>query len=371
MVLAPKGKSSSALSSVAKLLGEFQLEVISVESFRIKDRSVGTILVKISPDHTEALDEDLNKLAASEEIDIATEFGAYSREEATTSSAKIIIASRHLKSSQFSSVITEISQLSIAISRLQSTESHSCVISIDATGDEIKALRTSLSLYSRSEGVAISVLERLSDRRLILLDMDSTVINEEVIDQLAIYAGVAEQVSKITASAMRGEIDFTSALSQRVSMLRGVANSALEQVRSVLTLTPGLVELIQGAHACGHVVAVVSGGFHNVIDPLLKDLGVDYILANTLQTTEAGLTGELTGPIVNAERKAEFLREISQKHEISLAATVAIGDGANDREMLKVAGTGIAFCAKPSLKEVADIVLDERDLSLVLPLLGM
>ena len=371
MVLAPRSKSSSAIASVATLLGEFQLEIISLESLHVRDRSIATFLVKISPDHTQALDMDLSQIATAEEIDIATEFIAYSPVGSEPSVAELVIASKKLKSSQLAKVLAELSRLGISISGMRSSELESFAISVVASPASLLELKAALTAVSRSEGVAVNMLPFATTRKLVVLDMDSTVINEEVIDQLALHAGVGEQVSEITERAMRGEIDFESALNQRVAMLKGLSNGALEQVRSLLTLTAGVQDFVREAHHNGHILAVVSGGFHNVIDPLLKDLGVDYILANTLQTTAAGLTGEISGPVVDADRKANFLQELARKYEIPLSQTVAIGDGANDIEMVKVAGVGIAFCAKPSLQEVADIVLNERDLSLVLPLLGM
>ncbi len=371
MVLAPREKASEALAGTISTLGEFQLTIISSDSIEVRDRFIATILVELHPDHTEALESDLNATAAKLGIDIATEFVAYTSESTEGSRENVVIASSGLKSSHLSGLLSAITDSGLTPISLRSSEGVSLEVTTRGDAENHVALREAVKAFSASTGIAAGVVRRSAERKLIVLDMDSTIINEEVIDQLATKAGTGEKVSKITESAMRGEIDFAQSLNERVATLAGLSNSALDEVRLSLTLTEGVEDFVKSTHEAGHLVAVVSGGFHNVIDPLLKDLGVDYILANTLETTPDGLTGRVVGPIVDAKRKAEFLAEIAAKREISIENTVAIGDGANDREMLALAGIGIAFCAKPALKEVADIVLDERNLALVLPLLGL
>ena len=203
-------------------------------------------------------------------------------------------------------------------------------------------------------------------RRLFLFDVDSTLINEEVIDLIAAKAGVSEQVSQITTAAMSGNLDFSESLIKRVALLSGVSTTVLNEVQSEITLTNGAVDLIKTLLGKGDVVAVVSGGFTEIIAPLLTSLKIKDFKANSLQIIDGRLTGKVQGPIIDRRAKAEFLREIAEIHQIPLAHTVAVGDGANDIDMIQNAGVGIAFCAKPALVEVADRVIVNRDLMEVL-----
>lgn len=203
-------------------------------------------------------------------------------------------------------------------------------------------------------------------RRLFLFDVDSTLINEEVIDLIAAKAGVSEQVSQITTAAMSGNLDFSESLIKRVALLSGVSTTFLNEVQNEITLTNGAVDLIKTLLGKGDVVAVVSGGFTEVITPLLASLKIKDFKANSLQIIDGRLTGKVQGPIIDRRAKAEFLREIAAIHQIPLAHTVAVGDGANDIDMIQNAGVGIAFCAKPALIEVADRVIINRDLMEVL-----
>ena len=203
-------------------------------------------------------------------------------------------------------------------------------------------------------------------RRLFLFDVDSTLINEEVIDLIAAKAGVSEQVSQITTDAMSGNLDFSESLIKRVALLSGVSTTVLNEVQNEITLTNGAVDLIKTLLSKGDVVAVVSGGFTEVITPLLASLKIKDFKANSLQIIDGRLTGKVQGPIIDRRAKAEFLREIAAIHQIPLAHTVAVGDGANDIDMIQNAGVGIAFCAKPALVEVADRVIMNRDLMDVL-----
>ncbi len=202
--------------------------------------------------------------------------------------------------------------------------------------------------------------------RLLLMDMDSTLINEEGIDLLATHAGVGEEVARLTSEAMAGELDFSSSLRQRVSLLKGQSATLLESVTRSLSLTEGAAELISTLRSRGWRIGVVSGGFHEIIDPFLAPLRIDFIRANHFSITEGVLTGEVIDPIIGPTEKALALEEFAHAHGIELSETVAVGDGANDRDMLQVAGLGIAFCAKAALKEVADVVVERRDLRLLL-----
>ena len=202
--------------------------------------------------------------------------------------------------------------------------------------------------------------------KIFLLDVDSTLINEEVIDLLAAQAGVSKEVSEITSSAMAGELDFSESLVKRVSLLAGLSITAIEQVQKKITLTNGAADLITALQSRGDIVAVVSGGFTEIISPLLATLKISRFKANSLEIIEGQLTGKVNGEIVDRRAKAEFLKELVALSGIPLSDTVAIGDGANDIDMIQSAGIGVAFCAKPALVNVADRVINTRDLREVL-----
>lgn len=203
-------------------------------------------------------------------------------------------------------------------------------------------------------------------RKLYLFDVDSTLINEEVIDLIAAKAGVAKQVSEITSEAMAGKLDFSESLIKRVSLLAGVSNKVLDEIQAEITLTYGAVELVRTLQDRGDVVAVVSGGFKEVITPLLTALQITNFKTNSFEIIDGKLSGRLQGPIIDRRAKADYLQEISVSFGIPISETVAIGDGANDIDMIQSAGIGIAFCAKPALEEVADQVIETRDLREVL-----
>ncbi|WP_394551840.1 phosphoserine phosphatase SerB [Agromyces sp. MMS24-JH15] len=206
---------------------------------------------------------------------------------------------------------------------------------------------------------------------LVVLDADSTLIREEAIELLADAAGSLDLVAAVTERAMRGELDFAESLRERVATLAGLDESVFAEVRARMTPTPGVEELIAGVHAAGGRVGVVSGGFHELLDPLAARLGLDFCRANRLELADGRLTGRVDGPIVDAEAKAVALAEWAEASGLPLGRTVAVGDGANDLRMLGLAGLGVAFCAKPVVRAQADVAIDEPDLSRVLALLGL
>ncbi len=208
-----------------------------------------------------------------------------------------------------------------------------------------------------------------ADMRLIVMDIDSTLINEEVIDLLGEEAGVGEQVAAITERAMRGELDFKQALEERVGLLAGLGQEVLDRTFERVTFTPGALELVRAAHERGWKVGVVSGGFHEIADRIVEVAGIDYCLANRLDVQDGKLTGKLAADIVTRERKLEALRSWARELGLPLSQTVAMGDGANDIPMIQAAGTGIAFCAKPKTRVAAPHAIDERDLMLALPII--
>jgi len=203
---------------------------------------------------------------------------------------------------------------------------------------------------------------------LIVLDVDSTFIRDEVVDLLAEHAGAGEQVASITDRAMRGELDFAESLTERVELLAGLPASVIDEVRSQVRLSPGAIEMTRAAHARGTVVALVSGGFVQVIEPIATDLGITDVTANTLEIVDGTLTGRVVGRIVDRAVKAATLRRLASDYGVPLSETVAVGDGANDIEMIRAAGIGIGYHPKGALIPFVDHVIDEGGLEQVLEL---
>jgi phosphoserine phosphatase len=208
-------------------------------------------------------------------------------------------------------------------------------------------------------------------KRLVQLDVDSTFIQQEAIEMLAAKAGVLEKVSVITDSAMRGELDFEQSLRARVSLLKGLPESVLAEVQQEITLTDGAEDLVNVLHAKGHSVALVSGGFIDIIEPMIRSLLITYYKANKLEIVNGALTGHLIGPVIDRAAKASALREFSKASGVKIENTVAIGDGANDLDMMAIAGLSIAFNAKPIVVQAADLAINEPSLRSVIELIGL
>ena len=208
-------------------------------------------------------------------------------------------------------------------------------------------------------------------KRLVQLDVDSTFIQQEAIELLAAKAGALEAVKQITDAAMRGELDFAQSLESRVKLLAGLPDTVFAEVRSEITLTDGAAELVSLLHEKGHCVALVSGGFTNILQPIVAELGIDFFRANTLEVVAGVLTGKVVGEIVDRAGKATALREFAQACQVQLNDTVTIGDGANDLDMMALAGVSIAFNAKPIVAAAADYEIKEPSLASVADLIGL
>ena len=208
-------------------------------------------------------------------------------------------------------------------------------------------------------------------KRLVQLDVDSTFIQQEAIELLAVKAGVLDQVAAITESAMRGELDFEQSLRTRVGLLKGLSESAITAVQNEIRLTNGAHDLVDTLHAKGHSVALVSGGFINIIKPMIESLSIKHYKANTLEIVGGVLTGELVGPIIDRAAKGAALLEFAKVSGVEIKNTVAIGDGANDLDMMALAGLSIAFNAKPIVVQAADFAINEPSLSSVVELIGL
>jgi phosphoserine phosphatase len=241
-------------------------------------------------------------------------------------------------------------------------------------GPDHASLREALTMVAESSGLDLAVQRAGLHRRskhLVVMDADSTLLQDEVIDLLGEASGRAAEITPITSAAMNGEIDFTEALRRRVSLLAGLPVSVLDEVRATLRLAPGARTLVRTLQRLGYVPAVVSGGFIEVLGPLLEELNVTHVAANRLEIKDGALTGEILGEIIDRAGKAHALERFAREVGVPLEQTVAVGDGANDIDMLSVAGLGIAFNAKPVVQEHADAALSVPYLDAVLYFLGI
>jgi phosphoserine phosphatase len=242
------------------------------------------------------------------------------------------------------------------------------------SGAEPVALRSALAVAAAARGVDVAVVPAGLQRRaqrLVVMDVDSTVIQDEVIELFAAHAGCEAEVAEVTAAAMRGELDFEQSLHARVALLAGLDVSVVDKVRAEVRLTPGARTLVRTLKRLGYQVGVVSGGFTQVTDDLKERLGLDFAAANTLEVVDGRLTGRVTGPIVDRAGKARLLRSFARQAGVPLSQTVAVGDGANDLDMLNAAGLGVAFNAKPVVRQAADAAVNVPFLDTVLFLLGV
>jgi phosphoserine phosphatase len=211
----------------------------------------------------------------------------------------------------------------------------------------------------------------LVSKILVVFDVDSTLIEDEVIELLADVAGKRAEVAEVTERAMRGELDFAESLRERVAVLAGLPESVFADVFQRITPTKGVQDLVDAIHAGGGLVGAVSGGFTQVLTPLAAKLGLDFARANDLEVVDGRLTGKVQGRIVDRAVKAESLREWAAESGIALTQTIAVGDGANDLDMLATAALGVAFNAKPIVRQQADIVIEKQDLRELIPVLGL
>ena len=207
-------------------------------------------------------------------------------------------------------------------------------------------------------------------RVIVVCDVDSTLINDEVIDLLADAAGTHAEVSAITERAMHGDIDFAESLTQRVATLRGTSEKVLDDVLGAITVTTGARQLVHAVHEAGGYIIAVSGGFHEILNPIATQLGLDAWAANGLEVVDGLFTGRTYGPLIDAAAKANFLTAYAKKRRIPLTNTIAVGDGANDLAMMNIAGLSVGFCAKPNVRQAANVNIDVRDLSLVASFFG-
>ncbi len=358
-------------------LAPFAVTVLDIEQVVIRQRLILTVLISLNPDHATAIDEDLTACADRLSVDIATSFSEQGDSSIAAKSGlvHVVALANPLAPSAIAAIAEAIASQNGNIERIHRTASYPITaIEFTVSGVDATSLRHNLAGIAAKSEIDIAVspggLMRWA-KKLVVLDVDSTLIQQEVIELLAAHAGVEEQVRLITEQAMRGELDFSASLQARVALLKGLPVSVINDVRAQILLTPGARTLVETLKKLGHSVAVVSGGFTEVIEPILKDLSITHYRANTLGVEKGLLTGLVDGPIIDRAAKAQALRDFAALESVNLEQTIAIGDGANDLDMIAIAGMGIAFNAKPAVKAAADSSVSAPFLDSVLYLLGI
>jgi phosphoserine phosphatase len=369
-------------SRLFSVLARFPLSVVDIEQVVIRGRLVLGVLTSCDepPDLT-AIHRSVTSMAAGLGLDAEITTGSAEPGQggagygAAAEQLHVTVLGHPLQPDAVAAVAGRIAASGANIDRITRLASDPVTcIELDVSGAEPDPLRAALAQVAADSGVDVAVQRGGLHRRamrLIVMDVDSTLIQEEVIDLLAARAGCADEVAKITESAMRGELDFAASLRERTALLAGLDASVLDAVRASLRLTPGARTLIRTLKRLGYKCGIVSGGFTAVIEPLAASLGIDYVAANTLEVADGKLTGRVLDPVIDREGKTEALRRFARTAGVPLSQTVAVGDGANDLGMIAAAGLGIAFNAKPMVRDAADTALSVPYLDTVLYLLGI
>ncbi|RDI22528.1 phosphoserine phosphatase [Rhodococcus sp. AG1013] len=359
-------------------LSRHDVSLLDVEQVVIRGRLTLGVLV-LCPADPEALQEELEEAMDTVGMNVDVEIGADAASRQVSTHAVVVLGSP-VSARAFRSLSRELARQGANIDSIRGVADYpvtglELMVTASGTGAEADAqLRAGLAEVAAGENVDVAVerggLARRA-KRLIVFDVDSTLVQGEVIEMLAARAGVEDEVRAVTESAMRGEIDFTESLHQRVATLAGLDASVIDDVAADLQLTPGARTTIRTLRRLGYHCGVVSGGFRQVIEGLAHELELDFVQANTLEIVDGKLTGRVVGDIVDRAAKAVALRKFAAEVGVPMEQTVAVGDGANDIDMLTAAGLGVAFNAKPALREVADTALSHPFLDAVLFVLGV
>jgi phosphoserine phosphatase len=366
-------------SALFEVLSRHGVELLNVEQVVIRGRLTLGVLLSCPPEVADgpALRHDVESAVRAKGLDVSIEPSEDVPIIREPSTHTIFVLGRPITARAFGAVAREAAALGVNIDLIRGVSDY------PVTGLELRVsvppvsdgpLRNTLSRVAGDEGVDIAVedysLERRA-KRLVVFDVDSTLVQGEVIEMLAARAGAQGAVAAITEAAMRGELDFAQSLEQRVATLKGLPATVIDEVAAQLELMPGARTTLRTLRRLGFRCGVVSGGFRRIIEPLAEELALDYVAANELEIVDGTLTGRVVGPIIDRAGKAHALREFAAQAGVPMEQTVAVGDGANDIDMLTAAGLGIAFNAKPALREVADASLSHPYLDTVLFLLGV
>lgn len=363
-----------------RVLSSYNVQLLDVEQSQFRGRLSLAALVGIRPQHADVLRQGLEDTLKAHGQRVTLEIVPHLRSTRPLSTHAVVVLGNPVTASDVSRIGQTLADYGANIDTIRG------IADYPVTGLELKvtvadpkpgggvSLRKALALLTQEIGVDIAIeragLVRRS-KRLICFDCDSTLITGEVIEMLAAHAGKEAEVAQVTERAMRGELDFEESLRERVATLAGLDASVIAEVAEQIQLTPGARTTIRTLKRMGYKTAVVSGGFIQVLEGLSEELELDYTRANTLEIVDGKLTGRVIGKVVDRAAKAEFLREFAADSGLQMHQTVAVGDGANDIDMLSAAGLGIAFNAKPALREVADASVNYPFLDEVLYILGI
>ncbi|MGD7003754.1 phosphoserine phosphatase SerB [Corynebacterium halotolerans] len=380
-VITVTGRNQPGVSAAFfRVLTAYDVQLLDVEQSVFRGHMSLAAYVGVDPERAERLSEGLTETLRGHGQKVVLELEDEIISARPRSSHDIIILGNPVNAEDVSSIGQTLANYDANIDRIRG------IADYPVTGLELKvtvpntepggghALRKALAALTPELGVDIAIersgLLRRS-KRLVCFDCDSTLITGEVIEMLAARAGREAEVAAVTERAMRGELDFEESLRERVKALAGLDESVIKEVAGEIELTPGARTTIRTLKRMGYTTAVVSGGFIQVLDDLVEELEIDYARANTLEIVDGKLTGRVIGEVVDRAAKADFLREFADAEGLHMFQTVAVGDGANDIDMLSAAGLGIAFNAKPALKEVADTSVNHPFLDEVLYMLGI
>ncbi|OMC15425.1 MULTISPECIES: phosphoserine phosphatase SerB [unclassified Mycobacterium] len=366
-------------SALFDALSRHGVELLNVEQVVIRGRLTLGVLVSCSAEVAESpsLRADVETAIHGVGLDVSIERSDDVPIIRQPSTHTIFVLGRPITAGAFGAVAREAAALGVNFDVIRGVSDYPVTglelrVSVPPGADGL--LRTALNRVSSEEHVDIAVedygLARRT-KRLIVFDVDSTLVQGEVIEMLAARAGAEGAVAAITEAAMRGELDFAQSLQQRVATLAGLPATVIDEVAAQLELMPGARTTLRTLRRLGFHCGVVSGGFRRIIEPLAHELMLDFVAANDLEIVDGTLTGRVVGPIIDRPGKAKALRDFAQQAGVPMAQTVAVGDGANDIDMLSAAGLGVAFNAKPALREVADASLSHPYLDTVLFLLGV
>ena len=369
------GKDRPGVTSlVFDTLAQFGVEVLDIEQIVLRRRLILGLLVA-SPRDWKPLRRAMEQVATDLAMTLEFDRGTGDNRSRPEGRSHVTVLGTPLKSSAVAAIAGRIADTGANIDRIERMARYPITaIDLHVSGYDPEKLRTILAREAAIRGIDIAVqpaglLRR--GTRLIVMDVDSTLIQGEVIEMLAAHAGCEAEVARITEQAMRGEIDFAASLRERVSLLAGLEATALDRVYDDLVLAPGARTTVRTLKRLGYRFAIVSGGFSQLTDRLAADLGIDYSAANQLEIVEGRLTGTVLGEIVDRAGKADALRRFAEESGLPVSATIAIGDGANDLDMLNAAGLGIAFNAKPVVQEAAHAAVNVPYMDAVMYLLGI
>lgn len=352
----------------------FEVDVLDVEQVVVRGRLILGVLIT-APGDIAALEASLTEAAAGVDVAVEISPGGEDPYPGRSGRSHVTIIGHPLGPQAVAGAAGQIARAGGNIDRIVRLASYPVTsIEMEVSGADPSILRSSLAVEALTHGFDVAVqptglLRRA--KRLIVMDVDSTLVQGEAINLLAAKAGVMEQVTKITAAAMRGEMDFSESLRARVELLAGLPVSAIDEVRDELTLTRGARTLVRTLKRLDYRFAIVSGGFSQLTDSIADELGIHYSAANTLEIVDGRLTGRLVGPVLDQAGKAAALVRFAEAADVPLSQTVAVGDGANDLDMISTAGLGVAFNAKPVVQGAADTALNVPHLDAVLYLLGI